>query len=130
MSLIAPTERQRFSILRIPGGAIFADHIPRSLRVDVNVAANGNSVRAMQCPDRNVHFAVYQRIGSVAAAVATERMLRALSDQFLPGKPHKSIAVNGDLARRTSTRSLPAERAVAHIDLRMPANDPEADTLA
>src|SRR5262249_8069561 len=125
MSSIAPIERQRFSILGIAGGAIFANHIPRSLRVDVNVAADGNSVGAIECPDRKVHFATCQRIGSVAATVATERMLGALSDEFLPGEPHKCIVLNGDLARRTSTRSLPAKRAVAHADLRMSANDPK-----
>src|SRR5215471_14348872 len=131
MSLIpSPIERQRFSLLGIADGAIFADHIPRSFRVDVNVAADGNSVRAIQCPDRNVHFAVCQRIGSVAATVTTERMLGALRDQFLPGEPNKCIAVNADLARRTSTGSLPAERAVAHANIRMPANDQETDTLA
>jgi hypothetical protein len=130
MSLIGPIERQRFPSLGIAGGAIFANHIPRSLRVDVNVAADWNSVSAIERPDWNVHFAVCQRIGSVAATVATERVLWAISDEFPPGEPHKAIAVNGDLARRTSTRSLPAERAVTHADLRMPANYPEADTLA
>src|SRR5262249_22547533 len=101
-----------------------------SLRVDVNVAADGNSVTAIECPDRNIRFSVCERIGSVAATVATERMLGALSDEFLPREPDKCIAVNGDLTRRTSTSSLPAERAVAHADLRMSANDPETDILA
>ena len=130
MSLTAPIQRQRFSFLRIANGAIFANHIPGSLRVEVNVAADGNSGSAIKCPDRNVHFAVCQRIGSVAATVTTERMLGALRDQFLPGEPNKCIAVNADLARRTSTGSLPAERAVAHANIRMPANDLETDTLA
>src|SRR5262249_41884254 len=89
-----------------------------------------NSVRAIQCPDRNVHFAVCQRIGSVAATVATERMLGALSDEFLPGEPHKCIVANGDLTRRTSARSLPTERAMAHADLRISANDSETDAFA
>jgi hypothetical protein len=65
----------------------------------------------------------------VAAADATECVLRTIGDELLSGEPYEPIAVDGDLARRPAAGGLPTKRAVAHADLRMPTYDLELDSL-